>query len=77
MVLSIRVASAVADILVHEGGVPTADAQLIMDRLADGLEASVRDGYTTHTQLVRLLAELRLVTDVRSGETEDDHTDYQ
>lgn len=57
--LSIRVASAVADILVHEGGIPKSDAQFIMDRLADGLEKD-----HPH-QLALLLAELRLVTDIR------------
>jgi hypothetical protein len=57
--LRIRVASAVADILVHEGGIPKDTAQLVMDRLTDGLVD------VPQYVLLGALNELLLVSDIR------------
>jgi len=74
---AIRVASVVADVLVHEGGIPTWVAQLLMDRLADGLEAGVQDGSLTPHQLVMVLTEMRLVTDIRDMSTPEEDLDEE
>lgn len=69
LALRAKVAAAVADILAFEGGIPKDTAQLIMDKLTDGLT-----GVPRHV-LLGALAELQLVTDIREPYPETDGSD--